>query len=868
MFNFDRYSQLFSAEGQARRRRRAFLTSVLLHLLAFLALLAFILFPRFQRPQESYLVIDVGTPALSSNFVNAAAADANAPSSDQVDVAAEALGVTQSAEAPEAAGAENPVEVSDSAAFEATSESTEEAAASSESQEDVALSAPLPVPQPVQPVEAAPQIAQPVTEPVPDPVDEVTAVPIEEAVVPENVIEEAPDFSENIETEIDTPLETNQEAISALIEASESLSTPDETEAPLATEISVDAAQQLINLQESLLVQPDSAQPVQVESEPEVAETEQASVSIGENALEEVEPVDVVTEETVEATTAVVEEVVEASESVEEEVASTDDPQTEEQTATAPDLSAGISASPEITEQSNRLSAAALLNNIRDRVRNTPNEEFTPPRAEEEPVEVVETPNIAPSTMFLAPTEAPPIPDAEVVETPAEEVVEAPEVLEPPVEPIEEVVEEVVEPIEVTEEVEVVEPIEPIVLTAQPLEEIMQPLADIMNVQNAAVTGIGLATENPTSEASETVSDASESAEGNPEVLAFSEDNNENSNSENVEGDNLTGSANVPAETAPEGGTDSIPRQTGEPTDNADPDALGRAAGPDGSILATGAPLPPEPFSMTKERPLAVMTDNVYGYPQNGLRETSTVFEMPVEGGLTRLMLIFDKDTPARVGPIRSARDYFLDVSDGLGSVLVHVGGSPSALARIERQGTQTFDGLRSGLFARDNSRTAPYNTYSAGGDIRREMTRLGWNRVESIRGVIFKPDDELPEVVSKNIRFSREYSSGFRYVQNLASYQWVRNGRDAVDANGVAVKTDAVVLATTAASVIPGDSAGRLNVNTRSGLATLYIQGKAIDGQWSSQGGFSFVSNEGERIDLSPFKTWITFVPPWATVN
>lgn len=808
MFNFDRYSQLFSNVDQGRRRRRAFLTSLLLHLLALLALLAFILFPRFQRPDESYLVIDVGTPALSSEFVNAAAADANAPSSDQVDVASDQLGVTQSSEAPEAAGAENPLVESTDAAFEAVSDSSEQAAASSDSQ-DAQLAEPL--------AQAIPtQVSQPLSEPILDAVNEVTAVPIEDAVIPENIIEEAPDFSENIETEIDTPLEVNQEAISALIQAQESLNSQNNAEAAEATEISEDAAQQLINLQEALL-QADNSQQEEVS---ETAESEQASVTLGEATPQETVSVDVVTEETVEVTTAELEPTTTSNDAPNEVV--------EEEPATAPDLSEGITASPEIEAQSERLSAASRLNNLRQLFSNRDNEEFTPPEPEEIPEEVVEADAIAPNLLGLATTPAP--------ETPIEE-----DVTETPTEAIE----------------EVVEAVDPVVLTDRPLEETMRPLADIMNVQNAAVSDIGRASDNP----------ASESAAGNPDVLVFSEDTNENSSAENVEGDNLTGSANVPAETAPEGGTDSIARQTGEPTDDADPNALGLAAGPDGSLIPTGAPLPPEPFRMTKERPLSVMTDNVYGYPQNGLRETSTVFEMPVEGGLTRLMLIFDRETPTRVGPIRSARDYFLDISDGLGSVLVHVGGSPSALARIERNSTQTFDGLgNSPIFARDNSRSAPYNLYGSG--MRQEMSRLGWSRQTNIQGVIYKPSDDLPESSSNSVRFSGQYSSGFRYVRNLASYQWVRNGRDAVDANGVAVKMDAVVLATSAASVIPGDQAGRLNVNTRSGFATLHIQGKAIEGQWNSRGGFSFVSNEGEAIDLTPFKTWVMFVPPWASVN
>jgi hypothetical protein len=66
----------------------------------------------------------------------------------------------------------------------------------------------------------------------------------------------------------------------------------------------------------------------------------------------------------------------------------------------------------------------------------------------------------------------------------------------------------------------------------------------------------------------------------------------------------------------------------------------------------------PAPSDRAARRPsLAVKIDNVYGaWPQAGLNRADIVFDILVEGGLTRLMAVYQSHDAPLVGPIRSAR--------------------------------------------------------------------------------------------------------------------------------------------------------------------------------------------------------------------
>jgi hypothetical protein len=316
-----------------------------------------------------------------------------------------------------------------------------------------------------------------------------------------------------------------------------------------------------------------------------------------------------------------------------------------------------------------------------------------------------------------------------------------------------------------------------------------------------------------------------------------------------------------PGQNSPQdGGNANRPGQT-TAQEGASEDNLGLAAGPDGSDEPTGAPLARVPYRENRDRPLNVMIDNTFGYPQAGLREASMIIEMPVEGGSTRLMTVYDRIDPAQVGPVRSARDYFHTVSNNMDGILVHDGGSPQAMAAIERSDIPTFNAYSSGeLFERSGGRDAPYNLYSTGTSLRAAVNRLQLNRSRVVSGTIFRPEQNERSITQLSIPYSGAYSSGFRYISDLNVYRWIRNGQDAVDYTGEAVYVDAVLIANISARVIPDDPEGRLYIPLERAQATLYIRGQAIGGSWSPQGGVSFSLPDGTPIDLAPFKTWVVF--------
>ncbi|MGH7233990.1 MAG: DUF3048 domain-containing protein, partial [Candidatus Saccharimonadales bacterium] len=89
----------------------------------------------------------------------------------------------------------------------------------------------------------------------------------------------------------------------------------------------------------------------------------------------------------------------------------------------------------------------------------------------------------------------------------------------------------------------------------------------------------------------------------------------------------------------------------------------------------------------------AVMVENTPdARPQSGLSQAGVVFEALAEGGVTRFMALFQDQLPTYVGPVRSARPYFIDWALGFDAPYAHVGGSPDALSEIKSFSVKDMD--------------------------------------------------------------------------------------------------------------------------------------------------------------------------------
>lgn len=105
-------------------------------------------------------------------------------------------------------------------------------------------------------------------------------------------------------------------------------------------------------------------------------------------------------------------------------------------------------------------------------------------------------------------------------------------------------------------------------------------------------------------------------------------------------------------------------------------------------------------------RPYAIMINNIStARPlQSGLQDAYIIYEIIVEGGITRYMALFlDQDTE-RIGSIRSARHYYLDYALENDAIYVHHGQSPQAQSDFRKLGIDrvVVDNTKTGW--RDNS--------------------------------------------------------------------------------------------------------------------------------------------------------------------
>lgn len=92
-------------------------------------------------------------------------------------------------------------------------------------------------------------------------------------------------------------------------------------------------------------------------------------------------------------------------------------------------------------------------------------------------------------------------------------------------------------------------------------------------------------------------------------------------------------------------------------------------------------------------RPYAVMINcHNAALPQSGLQDAYIVYELMVEGGITRMLALFKDASFDKLGSVRSARDQYLDYVYENDAIYVHAGGAPETLTRIKNENIDDVD--------------------------------------------------------------------------------------------------------------------------------------------------------------------------------
>ncbi|MGM0378576.1 MAG: DUF3048 domain-containing protein [Bacillota bacterium] len=282
--------------------------------------------------------------------------------------------------------------------------------------------------------------------------------------------------------------------------------------------------------------------------------------------------------------------------------------------------------------------------------------------------------------------------------------------------------------------------------------------------------------------------------------------------------------------------------------------------------------------SIINRRPIAVMLDNHYkARPQANLSKADIVYEILAEGKITRYMAIYQSIFPENIGPVRSARPYFIKKALELGSFYVHVGGSPQAFKDIDRFNVKDIDAMASGYntFWRKNHKNIPHNMYTSSNAILKEADRKKYSLDNNID--FFEFNNELKNLngeKAKNIKIfykkpdnsdSYGYISEYRYLEDQNKYlRYTNNEKYLDESTDNEIKVTNIIIQFAKHKVY--DNKGRKNINLiGSGKAKLITNGEVIDLDWKKDSVDSktiFLNKDGEKITLNKGKTWIQVVP------
>lgn len=280
---------------------------------------------------------------------------------------------------------------------------------------------------------------------------------------------------------------------------------------------------------------------------------------------------------------------------------------------------------------------------------------------------------------------------------------------------------------------------------------------------------------------------------------------------------------------------------------------------------------------LAKQRPISCMIGNTdSALPQYGIGEAQVIYEAPVEGGLTRLMGIFqDYKALKKLGSVRSSRLYYAYYSMGFDAIYLHYGQASYAQGFLESGQIDDLNGLEyavdQAVIYRDSSKKAPHNAYATGEGLAAgvELKKYEPEYEEGFNGHYqFAPDDQPTALSGSTCQDAAVVQPGylinkpyFEYNSKDGLYYRYQYGSRHIDGNDssqLAVKNILIQNS----NVRTLDDKGYLEIATTGEGTGWYItDGKAIDLTWKRADNFSptqYFDSDGNEIVLNQGKTWV----------
>lgn len=278
------------------------------------------------------------------------------------------------------------------------------------------------------------------------------------------------------------------------------------------------------------------------------------------------------------------------------------------------------------------------------------------------------------------------------------------------------------------------------------------------------------------------------------------------------------------------------------------------------------------PKDLANRHPLGVMIENhVDARPQSGLSAASLVYEAIAEGGITRYLAIYSGYNAAKIGPIRSARTYYVNLAKGFNAYLAHVGGNYDALQLIPSIGVLDLDQFANAVaYWRDTSKkvSSEHTVYSSTDRLYSLAQKKGFTADNTFTPFVFKTDaTEALRPASQKVIVefgSSQYTDTFSFDPKTNTYlRSIGNLPDQDLETGKRIAPKNLILEEvirTATTTIINEKGYIFNLDA-GGKATIFQDGKQVIGTWKHPKNTDrtfYYDASGNEIKLNPGQTWV----------
>lgn len=258
--------------------------------------------------------------------------------------------------------------------------------------------------------------------------------------------------------------------------------------------------------------------------------------------------------------------------------------------------------------------------------------------------------------------------------------------------------------------------------------------------------------------------------------------------------------------------------------------------------------------------------------PQSGLIDADVVFEAIAEGGITRFLALFQSRKPEYIGPVRSARPYYVEWAKTFDASYVHAGGSPDGLQTISNLGVKDVNAFAYGddVFYRTTDRSSPHNLYSSFKGLDKVNQDEGFTSSKFTGWIRKKDVPQTPTAKTIDITISSPYyNPSYVYDATTNSYLRSEGGelhKDEKSSKQLSPKTVLVM-------VMNRSQNGIYSVykTNGSGKFLSFQDGIVTEGTWSrtnttdqytfkDANGFDYLFNKGQ--------TWVSIVTDTSNVK